>query len=435
MSDPAASPESGPAIPAADPLADAAENARYPYWRQNRAALALCTFFQSISFGLSFPFLPLILKEMGVAGHVETWVGYLVGAYFTLSFVLMPVWGVVADHFGRKAMVLRTSFGMSIVYVLLPFAPSVYWFVPIFLLMGTTNGLVASAQALAATTSPPRRMGAVLSLVQSGGLIGGMVGPVLGAGLANLLPSYRDMYWCSAVMSGLSGVLALALARERFEPPGAPFELHLVQDFRRIVRLPNAVVLFAAFVVYTLTFNGSVPVISVYVMNLVHRSGRPDSDVPFWLGVVSVAVPVGSALAAQVWGRLMDRIGPETVLTLGLLAGAVALVPVVLATSPLQLAGARLLLGAGSIGISPAGISMLKARAPAGMDSRVLAYLAACGMLGMGAGPFIAGQLGPVIGLPNYFALNAVVLLLLALAWRRSLRSTGRATGDANGVG
>jgi MFS family permease len=321
---------------------------------------------------------------------------------------------------------------MAAVYCLLPLAPSVGWFVPVFLLMGTTNGLVASAQALAATTSPPRRMGSVLSLVQSGGLIGGMVGPVIGAGLAQILPAYRYMYWCSAAMSGLSGLIALIGARERFEPPARRLELHLVQDFRQIVRLPNVVVLFAAFVIYTLTFNGSVPVISVYVMDLLHKAGAPPTDAPFWLGVVSVALPIGSALAAQLWGRLSDRVGPETVLQLGLLSGAVALVPVIFAGTPLQLAGARVLVGMGSIGIGPAGIAMIKARAPAGMDSRVLAYLAACGMLGMGAGPFIAGQVGPLLGLRGYFALNALALLGMVWAWRRSLRAS-QAKSEAQG--
>jgi MFS transporter, DHA1 family, multidrug resistance protein len=395
-----------------------ADDARFPYWRRNRIALSFCTFSQSVSFGLSFPFLPLVLKEMGIATHLETWVGYLIGTYFTLSFLLTPMWGVVADHYGRKAMVLRTSFGMALVYLLLPFAPSVYWFVPIFLLMGTTNGLVASAQALAATTSPPWRMGSVLSLIQSAGLIGGMIGPVIGAALAEVLPSYRDMYWFSAAASGMSGVFALLLAREKFIAPVTRFELHLVQDFRQIIRLPNAIVLFMAFVAYTLTLNGSVPVISVYVINLLHKSGAPETDAPFWLGVVSIALPIGAGVAAQVWGRVMDRVGPETVLTLGLFFGAIALIPIVFATAPLHLAGARLLLGIGAIGIGPAGISMLKARAPAGMDSRVLAYLAACGMLGMGVGPFIAGQIGPLIGLPAYFALNALALLVLVWAWR-----------------
>jgi MFS family permease len=417
-------------MPALSPSPDSAatenrdELLRFPFWRRNRIGLALCTFSQAISFGVSYPFLPLVLKEMGVTEHPETWVGYLVGAYFTLSFVLTPVWGGVADHYGRKAMVLRTSFGMTAVYLLLPLAPSVAWFIPLFLLMGTTNGLVAAAQALAATTSPPRRMGSVLSLVQSGSLLGGMLGPVLGAVLAHALPHYRYMYWCSAAASCSSGLFALFLARERFVPPDARFALHLVQDFRQIVRLPNIVVLFAAFVVYTLTFNGGVPVVSVYTMDLLGRAGAPASEIPFWLGVVSIALPIGSTLAAQVWGRLMDRFGPEAVLTVGLLAGAATLVPMVLVTSPAQLAGARLLTGMSAIGIGPAGIAMVKARAPAGMDSRVLSYLAACGMLGMGAGPFIAGQVGPRLGLPSYFALNAAALFALAIWWLRSRRTS-----------
>jgi DHA1 family multidrug resistance protein-like MFS transporter len=199
-----------------------------------------------------------------------------------------------------------------------------------------------------------------------------------------------------------------------------------VQDFRQIVRLPNIVVLFFAYVIYTLTFNGGVPVVSVYVIDLLHRAGAPESDAPFWLGVVSIALPIGSTLAAQVWGKTMDRIGPEAVLTLGLAAGAITLLPMVFVTSPLQLAGARLLIGMGAIGIGPAGIAMVKARAPAGMDSRVLSYLAACGMLGMGAGPFVAGQVGPAFGLRTYFALNAAALGLLVLWWLHSRRLSHR---------
>ena len=419
-----ARPDEPEAVAAAPAQSD--EDRQFPYWRRNRVALSLCAFAQSISFGLSYPFLPLVLREMGIADNLETWVGYLVGAYFALSFVLTPVWGVVADHYGRKAMVLRTSLGMSVVYLLLPLAPSVHWFIPLFLLMGTTNGLVASAQALAATTTPPRRMGSVLSLVQSGGLVGGMLGPVLGAAVAELLPHYRYIYWCSTAASGTAFLAALVLARERFVPPSAKFELHLVQDGRQILRLPNVGVLFAAYVVYTLTFNGGVPVVSVYVMDLLRQAGAPDSAAPFWLGAVSMALPIGSALAAHAWGRLMDRLGPEVVLAVGLAAGAVAVIPMVLVTTPAQLTGARLLIGLSAIGIGPAGIAMLKARSPAGMESRVLAYLAACGMLGMGGGPFIAGEIGPLVGLRSYFALNAAALLGLAVWWPRSLRAARR---------
>jgi MFS family permease len=58
------------------------------------------------------------------------------------------------------------------------------------------------------------------------------------------------------------------------------------------------------------------------------------------------------------------------------------------------------------------------------MEGRVLAYAAGFGSLGMGIGPFVAGQIGPWLGLRAFFALNSLLLfVLLALWWRSWQRS------------
>jgi MFS family permease len=58
----------------------------------------------------------------------------------------------------------------------------------------------------------------------------------------------------------------------------------------------------------------------------------------------------------------------------------------------------------------------------------VLAYAAAFGSLGIGGGPFIAGQMGPLLGLRSFFALNSVLLLLGFVLWLRAL--TAGASAD-----
>ena len=79
--------------------------------------------------------------------------------------------------------------------------------------------------------------------------------------------------------------------------------------------------------------------------------------------------------------------------------------------------------GALLVGIYPAAISLTRAQAPRGMESRVLAYGTSLGALGIGGGPFVAGLVGPVLGLRAHFALNALVVLAVLLFWIRAMKN------------
>lgn len=402
-------------------VASPAEAEVHPHWRQNKFALAGANFLLSLGFGSASPFLPLVLQELGVTEHVETWVGYLLGAYFTLSFFLTPFWGVVSDHIGRKAMVLRTSFGMGVLTLLMPWAPNLAVFSLVFVLMGTTNGFTPSSQALVATTTPGRLLGSSLAWVQTGTLLGGTIGPALGAYAASLMPSYRDLFYVNAALVLAAGLLALVFARESYQRSGEPFRLHLIQDLRVILRIPNLIVLYLVMFAYTLTYYGSTAIMTVYTLELLHGSGAAaPSDVNFWVGAVSLAFTLASALCVPAWGYLLDRLGPPRVLALCLLCAGVASLPVVLVQTVSQLTAARFLMGAFAVGMGPGAIAIIKARAPPGMEGRVLAYSAAFGSLGMGVGPFVAGQIGPWLGLRAFFVLNSLLILMLLVLWWRS---------------
>jgi MFS family permease len=358
-----------------------------------------------------------------VVSNLETWVGYLVGLYFTLSFSLTPVWGAVADHYGRKLMVLRTSIGMGLIYLLMPFTTSLYWFLLAFLLLGTTNGLIPSCQALMATTTPPRQLASSLALLQTGALIGGTLGPVFGAVLAGWLPAYRDLFWMAGGFTLAAGLVALVFAREDFVRPRGKLELHPLRDLTTVLRLPGVPALLAIYLTYQLTYNGSVPVVSVYTLHLLEAEGMRDAhQINTWVGAVSVMLPVGSVLAVPLWTRLLDRFGPARLLPVCLGTGAVGVLLLALVFTPLQLAAARGVLGLLAVGIGPATIALVKGRAPAGMESRVLAFMAGCGMIGMGFGPLLAGQIGPWLGLRAYFLLNCLLLLVGLYLWRRASR-------------
>ncbi|MCB0109723.1 MAG: MFS transporter, partial [Caldilineaceae bacterium] len=83
--------------------------ASLPQWRRNLYILFGVQLLTTAGFSLVFPFLPLYIRELGVAtrGSLEFWSGMV---FSTQAFVMMlssPLWGVVADRYGRKPMLLR----------------------------------------------------------------------------------------------------------------------------------------------------------------------------------------------------------------------------------------------------------------------------------------------------------------------------------------
>jgi len=64
------------------------------------------------SYGVSqvFAFMPLYLGQLGLpADQIPFWVGILGSFVFILGLPLVPLWGVWADKYSRKAVIIRSA--------------------------------------------------------------------------------------------------------------------------------------------------------------------------------------------------------------------------------------------------------------------------------------------------------------------------------------
>ena len=174
------------------------EDARFPYWRRNLQVLPLCNMLTSMGFALSFPFLPVMVQSLGVRDHLETWVGNMMLLFYVISFASGPVWGGIADHYGRKIMVLRAMLGMGILMCLVPLAPTPGWFVFLFSLVGFCNGSSAAAQALLVANTPPGKIGSTLARLQTGMLTGQTMGPALATMAVAVVSRPHWLFWISS---------------------------------------------------------------------------------------------------------------------------------------------------------------------------------------------------------------------------------------------
>ena len=398
------------------------EDRQYPYWRVNNRVLPLSNLLASLGFGISWPFLPLMVRGLGVERNLETWIGNMVLVFYIVSFVINPIWGGIADHYGRKVMVLRASLGMGLFMVLAAFAPTPIWFAVLLCFVGVFNGSTAAGMALIVANTPPARMGRALSIAQTGTLVGQTMGPAVGTLLATVIERQHWLFWISGGIMLLAGALVAAYVHEIKQLAAGRWRLQWIGPLRELLRVPRLGPLYLLAFIFSMLWSGNVTIMSLYALQLLSGEGAGAGTEAFWLGTVALALGVSGLIAMPVWGRVLDRHDPARVLAFATAAAAVCTVPLLFLQTPLHLVLARAAFGLSAAAMQPAIIRLLKKHAPAGMDARAISYAASFQFIAMGLAPFFAGVIGPVLGLRSYFALTIALTVAGLVLWLRSAR-------------
>src|SRR4051812_39574404 len=159
-----------------------------PTWRRTLWAMVAVQFVMSISFSIVSPIMPLILPDLGVASPaaVNMWSGVLAAATSFVAIFTAPIWGGLADRYGRKLMVLRSTFGIAAFTFLMGVAQGPWQMLALRGGMGALAGFNSAATVLVASQVPERRLGSSLGWLSTGQLVGSLIGPVIGGGIADL---------------------------------------------------------------------------------------------------------------------------------------------------------------------------------------------------------------------------------------------------------
>lgn len=401
----------------------ARDSSEHPHWRRNAHALAAGNVLVNVGWAAAFAFLPLIVKALGVERDLELWIGVTMFGYYGLSCLFTPVWGVLADHYGRKSMVLRAGFGMATGFTVLAFTSDPLLFAAVLILTGLANGFVPAGHALVATTTPRRDVGGALALTQAGAQLGTLVGPMVGAALIGVLATPSSLFLVTGVAMYAGAFLVLWRVRERHVRPAERLRIDLRADIARLWRVPELKLLYAIQVLYAFMVYGAVPVVTLFTLELMAGAGRHAGlAVESWIAVTAIGFTFAAIVALPAWGWLLDRHPGDRMLLLILAGTLITGVLQPLARDPLELTIARVLFALFVSGLAPALIRMIRDRAPQGMEARTLAYGTAIQQLGSATAPLVAAAVSPWLGLRGYFALSAVMIAMGWLAWRRVVR-------------
>jgi len=406
--------------PPARPGADACARSDAAHWKRNLAVCVFGSFTTLLSLSMLLPFLPLYVRQLGIAGRaaVIQWSAVAFVATFLGTAVTAPLWGHLADRYGRKPMLVRAALGMMVAMSLIGMAQSITQLVLLRLAAGLVGGYASASTVMIGTQAPPERAGWALGMLSTGALAGTLVGPLAGGFLPGWV-GIRGTFFVGGGLIAVAAVLTILLVREDFTAPvrarggtGRAGTGRVAADRGMLAALlaTGMMVLFA---------NMSVePIITVYVGGLHPPAGR----VAGMAGIVMAASAVGSMATASWLGALADRVGTGKVILGGLLTGAATLLPQAFVTQWWQLAVLRCLMGMGVAGLLPAVAKTLRGAADPGQLGKVLGYLQSSQFAGQVLGPLVGGVVGAHMGLRHVFFVTSG--LLLACAWlnRRFVR-------------
>lgn len=389
------------------------------HWKRNLIFVWLSQFFSLMGFAFAMPFVPFYMQELGVTDPFELkiWVALFAGASPLTIALFSPMWGALADRYGRKIMLVRANLGAALVLSLMGAVHSVGQLVVLRLLQGVLTGTVTAAQAMVAVGSPEERSGAALGSLSAAVYSGSMTGALAGGVLAHWF-GYRIAFFCSG---GLMIAATLLVLFGTYEPgaPGADAEeIEGVPSRFALLSLRDALPILAALGLVSFTRQFDVP----YLPLLVQRIHGGIEGVSLWTGVLSAVGGAAGLGAGFLLGPLADRYSPVKVgRTASALAG-LAMIAQAVAMSFAWLIPIRFAMVFFAGALEPAIHAWLARSTPPGRRGAIFGLASSARSLGWLLSAVGGGGVAALAGIESVFFVNAGLYFLLIVVLARLLR-------------
>lgn len=373
---------------------------------------------------LVFPFMPFYLQEdLGVdsPGEAAFWTGAMATATGVAMFIFSPIWGSVADRYGRKAMLGRSVLAGGIVIGLQGVVTDVWQLLLLRALMGAFAGTVGAATALVASSTPQRELGYSMGFIQMGRFSSQTVGPVIGGVLAAFL-GFRETFFFTAMLYFAAFLLVVFVVKEDFQRPErgeeqsslrrAPWAV-IGRDIAAIAAIPT-LVLMIVILYFLFASNAFVrPVVPLVLQDI-----GGTENVELVAGLVFATLAVTSAVSSILIGRVASTIGYRLTLTVTVVGAGLFYLPVAMASSALQLALLMGMVGIFSGGMLAVTNALIGAFSPAGKQGSAFGVASSSQALAMATGPLAGGLAASALGVRAGFPIVAVILIAVGIvAW------------------
>ena len=374
-------------------------------WQRNIKIAWIGTFFTGASFSIVMPFMALYIEELGVKGDMVEWYAGLSVAISALASALVsPVWGRLADRYGRKPMMIRASMVMTFTMGGLALVPNVFWLLFLRTLNGLFAGYVPNATALIASQVPQNRSGYALGTLSTGLTAGVLIGPLLGGTLSEAF-GMRGTFLLVGLILFICCLLTIFGLRENFQPVEKGEMMTLSQVFAKIPSKSMLIGLFVTSMIIQISAQSIAPMLALYIRYLGQRE-----NILFYSGLIVSAMGFSSLLSTPYLGKLGDRIGNHRLLLMGLFYSFLLYFLCGFAGSALQLGILRFAYGFGVGALMPSVNSLLTKMTPKEGISRIFSFNQSFSYIGQVLGPFVGSAVATGLGYRWVFFVTAMIV-------------------------
>lgn len=403
--------------------AAADEAPEFAGWRRNFYTLWVAEVVAIIGFHAVQPFLPYYIQEFDMASRAEAlvWAGRMGTAAGLAMAVSSPIWGMMADRFGRKPMVVRSMIGGGLSVILMAYVTSVEQLLAARLLQGALAGTVTACLTLTSTSTPKQHVGYALGLMAGAFMLGAAVGPLFGGPLIAAF-GYHSCFLASGLIVMVAGVAVQLWVREDFQRSRAVESSEGSRlpgrDMARLLAIPAFLILVVTVTSMSFTFGFIMPVVPLFLQELAGRD-----DVLPLAGVIFGVGGLVAAVSSAVMGRYSDRVGPRRVLVWGLWGAGAFSLGQGLAGSVVEFGILVVLGGIATGAVRPVANALVARIIPEADRGKAFGVMSSVAALGWAAGPVAGGYLGAELGFRSVFYATAALFVLVGLWVRLAMKT------------
>ncbi len=171
-----------------------------------------------VGFGLIMPVLPGLIEDVGHMGIADAAKigGWLFFAFSLTQFLFGPMMGNLSDAFGRRPLLLLAVFGLFVDYLLMSFAPNLFWIFVGRAFAGLCGTSYVIANAYIADVTAPEDRAKAFGMVGAAFGLGFVIGPAIGGLLGEYGP--RVPFMAAAAISAANLLYGYFVLPETLEP-------------------------------------------------------------------------------------------------------------------------------------------------------------------------------------------------------------------------
>ncbi len=280
-------------------------------------------FLSIMGFAFALPFAPYFLQtELGVVRHgeLQMWVALFSSSTALTMAVAAPLWGLLADRYGKRIMLIRANFAGAVVMSLMGAAQTPGMLIVLRLLQGALTGTMTAAQAFLAGEMPKERRGLAVGGLSAAVFSGSMAGVSLGGFVADWL-GYRAAFAVSGALLLASGLLVLCCTRETVVPTVRSHVPEGIPESARVHWRDLPAALYGV-----LAMIGAIAFVRqfdvAFLPLLVQDIHGSLDGVSIWSGGLNAFGSVAGLLAGLATGWLSDRLNPLRLVIAAAIAAA-----------------------------------------------------------------------------------------------------------------